>query len=65
MDGKFYLTRCPPGRAEGADSWGTYMNHGTLKTPEPEEEIDQGWDEDGNPRPLDYFFNDDNQRSKT
>ncbi len=55
MDGKFYVTKCPPGRAEGADDWGDYN---TMQPPYEEEEIDPNFDEEGNPRPLDWFFND-------
>lgn len=57
-EGRFYVTKCPPGKAEGADSWGTYMSHGTERSFPDEPEIDQSMDEDGNPRPLDFFFND-------
>ncbi len=54
----FYVTRYPPGRAEGAASWETYMSHSTEQPTETDEpEIDYGFDEDGNPRPLDWFFN--------
>lgn len=60
MKDKFYVTKCPPGRAEGADSWDTYMSHGSERSFEPtyEPEIDQSLDENGNPQPLDWFFND-------
>ncbi len=53
----FYVTVVPPGQAEGADSWNDYND---LPPPPYEEEIDQNFDEEGNPRPLDWFFNDDN-----
>lgn len=55
----FYVIKCPPGNAVGSDSWETYISGGLEHTHFPEEEIDQGFDEDGNPRPLDYFYNDD------
>ena len=54
----FYVTKCPPGRAEGADSWDTYTCYGSKLPKESEPEIDLSMDEDGNPRPLDWFFND-------
>lgn len=56
---RFYVTRYPPGRAVGADSWDTYVCHSTEQTFKIDEpEIDQSMDEDGNPRPLNWFFND-------
>lgn len=51
----FYVTMCSPGRAEGASDWNDYS---AVQPFEPEEEIDQNFDEEGEPRPLDWFFND-------
>lgn len=53
--GNFYITICPPGNAAGASDWDAYADYGS---PGMEDEIDPNYDEDGNPRPLDWFFND-------
>lgn len=55
---RFYVTHCPPGRARGADDWGTYISQSRAGPPWPEELSDPNYDEDGDPRPLDWFFND-------
>lgn len=52
----FYVTTCPPGDAEGAGEWTVYSDYGSTAEAEEAEEFNDDSDEEGNIRPLDYFF---------
>lgn len=61
----FYVTKCPPGNAEGSDSWNEYQEIGSMDENEiiygeADHSIDSEFDEDGFVRPLDFFFPGDN-----
>lgn len=58
---RFYITKVPPGNAEGSDSWNDYQEHATVDENEiiygeTVTDIDDEFDEDGLVRSLDYFF---------
>lgn len=55
----FYVTRLPPGRAEGSDTWNDYEQESATVDELYDfetEEIEEEFDVDGNVRPLDFFF---------
>jgi hypothetical protein len=50
----FYVTTCPAGRAEGADSWTDYSDYEELLDGEDDREFDD--DNCEVRRPLTYYF---------
>lgn len=59
----FYITRLPPGKAGGSDTWTEYEQeieldelHNAGNTGISTEEIEEEFDDTGQVRPLDFFF---------
>ena len=56
MLSSFYVTKCPPGIAAGAEDLTATSDYGVQNVDENEFEVEQEFDAEGNLRPLDYYF---------